>query len=435
MRCLLLLACAIGLSAAAAYDPTEVLTRAIQRAIERARTIPNYTCVETVTRVYFQPAAVSLPRDCPVLLEQRHHRTPDIFLNAYATDRLRLDVTMSSRGEIFSWPGASRFDDHDIDHVVRNGPMGTGSFGGFLTTIFTSDAKRFRFERSLSVNGRTTMEYSFQVAQPDSHYKVKLNEGWTYVPYSGTFQVDPESGDVLSMAITTGASPLATGMCQSTTMLDFARVRIGDQQFMLPGHARQRFVYPTVEETENTTGFTNCREFRGESTVTFSPEEPAAPGTSKRASSAPEIVIPRGLRFTMELTAPISTDTAAAGDPFNAKLSDALRDDRNKVLAPKGSIVAGRLLRVQVFARPPESLVVLQPEYVETRNGRLALSAVRDWTYMVAQRRRTGKGVEVLMPLPGEENSGVFRFPGVNAVIPAKFRSDWKTAPPSTRDP
>uniref|UniRef100_Q028Q5 Uncharacterized protein n=1 Tax=Solibacter usitatus (strain Ellin6076) TaxID=234267 RepID=Q028Q5_SOLUE len=435
MRCLFLSACALGLSAAAAYEPTEVLTRAIQRAIDRSRAIPNYTCVETVTRVYFSPAATSLPRDCAILLEQRRHPTPDIILHPYSTDRLRLDVTMSSRGEIFSWPGASRFDDHDIDHVVRNGPMGTGSFGGFLATIFTSDAKRFRFERSLSVNGRVTMEYSFQVPQPDSHYKVKLNEGWTYVPYSGTFQVDPESGDVLSMGITTGASPLATGMCQSTTTLDFARVRIGDEQFMLPGHARQRFVYPTVEETENTTGFTNCREFRGESTVTFSPGEPAAPGSPKRVSSGTGNAIPPGLRFTLDLTASIPTDTAAAGDPFTAKLSDALRDDRNKVIAAKGSLVTGRLLRVQMFAHPPESLVVLQPEYVDTRSGRLALSAVRDWTYLVAQRRRTGKGVEVLIPLPGEENSGVFRFPGEHVVIPAKFRSDWKTAPPISREP
>jgi hypothetical protein len=34
-----------------------------------------------------------------------------------------------------------------------------------------------------------------------------------------------------------------------------ARVRIGNEQFMLPGHARHRFVYPSVEETENSTTF------------------------------------------------------------------------------------------------------------------------------------------------------------------------------------
>ena len=63
MRCLLLAVCAIELSAAATYNPTEVLSRVIQKAIERARTIPNYTCVETVTRVYSSPP----PFPCPAI--------------------------------------------------------------------------------------------------------------------------------------------------------------------------------------------------------------------------------------------------------------------------------------------------------------------------------------------------------------------------------
>jgi hypothetical protein len=54
---------------------------------------------------------------------------------------------------------------------------------------------------------------------------------------------------------------------------------------------------------------------------------------------------------------------------------------------------------------------------------------VRDWTYVIAQQRRSRRGVQILMPLSGEDNSGVFRFPGEHIVIPAKFRSDWKTAP------
>jgi hypothetical protein len=311
--------------------------------------------------------------------------------------------------------------------------MGTGSFGGFLVTIFTSDVRHFLFERTIPSSDRAVMEYSFQVAQPDSHYKVKLGDAWIYVPYNGTFQVEPESGDVVSMTITTGASPSATGVCQSSTTLDFARVRIGEGEFMLPGRSRQRFIYPQVEETENSTAFTNCREFRGESTVTFSPEEPALPGAPRRAPSL-ETWLPRGLRFALTLTAPISIDTAAAGDRFIAKLADTLRDDRNKVLAPKGSLVEGRLLRVQTFAQPPETLLVLRPEFIQTRTLRIAVSAVRDWTYLIAQRRRYGKGVEILVPLPGEEDSGVFRFPGEHGAVPVNFRSDWRSTPAPIRD-
>lgn len=42
----------------------------------RAR-IPNFTCIETVTRVYYQPGG-KRPRACPVLLEERKRRTKDL---------------------------------------------------------------------------------------------------------------------------------------------------------------------------------------------------------------------------------------------------------------------------------------------------------------------------------------------------------------------
>jgi hypothetical protein len=425
MRPILTFVCSLGLAAAAGYNPSEVLGRAVEKAIARAQTTPNYTCVETVKREYFEPVAASLARDCPVLLEQRRHPTPDMLLHLYSVDRLRLDVTMSSKGEIFSWSGASHFEDHDISQLVRNGPMGTGGFGGFLTAIFYSDARKFTFVRSLTGNGRVYLEYSFQVAQPDSHYKVKAGDSWVFIAYSGTFQVDAETADVVSMSITSGDSPAATGICQVTTSIDFARLQIGSQEFMLPTQTSQRFVYPHLEETENTTVFANCREFRGESTLTFAPEETAKQDAAK--SAATPATLPRGLAFTFTLDAPVAADTAAAGDPFSGKLTGALRDSHGKLLAPKGSVVEGHLLRVQSFSKPPEAFIVFHPETLRAHDATLAMNAVRDWTFLLAQGRRIGKSMEILVPWRGEENAGVFRFAGDHVVIPAGFRSDWKT--------
>ncbi len=317
MRPILTFVCSLGLAAAAGYNPSEVLGRAVEKAIARAQTTPNYTCVETVKREYFEPVASSLARDCPVLLEQRLHPTPDMLLRLYSIDRLRLDVTMSSKGEIFSWSGASRFEDHDISQLVRNGPMGTGGFGGFLTAIFSSDARKFTFVRSLTVGGRICMEYSFQVAQPDSHYKVKAGDSWVFIAYSGTFQVDAETADVLSMSITSGDSPAATAICQVTTSIDFARLQIGSAEFMLPRQTRQRFVYPHVEETENTTQFANCREFRGESTLTFSPEE-----TAKHLKPSPPPQVPLPCRAASPSPLPWTPRSPATRQP-RATLSPA----------------------------------------------------------------------------------------------------------------
>ena len=428
MRDALIFACAIGLAAGAEYDPTEVLRRATEKALASAKTIPNYTCVETVSRDYFEPAAVSLPRACSVLLEQRRHPTPDLVLRLYSTDRLRLDVTLTNRGEIYSWSGASRFEDAGIDHVVRSGPIGTGSFGGILIVVFEEDVKKFTFERTIKEQGRTLMEYSFRVAQSDSHYAIKLYNSWVHVAYGGTLRADAETAEVVQMTMTTGDLPLATGACMSTTTLDLARVHIGDGQFLLPRQARQRFVSPNGEETENATGFTNCREFRGESTVTFSPD--SEPATNERTTSASVKVhsLPAGLSFGLELTTSIPTDAAAAGDAFSAKLVAAIRDGRGKVLAPKGTAVEGHLLRVQSFVRPPEVVVVLKPEALRIHGARVPLSVERDWTRALAEGRKKGKkGLEILLPLRGEYNSGAFRFSGQHVTVPNGYRTEWRT--------
>jgi hypothetical protein len=431
MRYLLTIAWVSSLAAGGNYDPDKVLTRAIQKTLASARQIPNYTCVETVSRYYYAPLAVLLPRDCTVLLEQRRHPTPDLVLRLYSSDRLRLDVTMANRGEIYSWPGASRFEDAGIDQVVRHGPISTGSFGGIVDVVFKGDVKTFLFGRTITAGDRTLMEYSFQVAQPGSHYTMRAGNSWVRVAYSGTLQVDAETADVVRMTITTGDLPPATGACNSTTTMDIARVQIGGGQSLLPAQARQRFVYRNAEETENTTSFTNCREFRGESTVTFSPDSRTV--TDERTKSASEGVLPlpTGLRFSFGLTASIPTDTAAAGDPFSGRLSDAIRDRGGKLVAPKGAVVDGRLLRVQSFFRPPQVVVVLRPEALWIHGARVPLSAERDWTRVfVEAREKRKKPVAIVAPLPGEDNSGAFGFAGTHVVVPKRFPSEWRTAPP-----
>jgi hypothetical protein len=428
MRYALIFSWAVSLAFGAEYDPTEVLRRATKNVLASAREIPNYTCVETVSRDYLEPAAASLPRACSVLLAQRQNPTPDLVLWLYSTDRLRLDVTMTRKGEIYSWSGASRFDDATVDHVVRSGPFGTGSFGGFLAVVFETDVKKFNFERIITAKDRTLMEYSFQVSQADSHYTMKADNSWLHIAYSGTFQVDAETADVVRMTIATGDLPPATGTCRSTTTMDLTRVQIGNGQFLLPGQARQRFISPNAEETENTARFMNCREFRGESTVSFSPDSGPASAEPGKSTAAKVLSLPVGLTFSFELAASIPTDTAAAGDAFSAKLTAALRDDRGKLLAPKGALVEGHLLRVQSFFRPLEVVVVLKPEALWIRSVRVPLRVERDWRRVMAEERKKGKkSLDILLPLRGEDNSGVFRFPGEHVTVPTGFRSEWRT--------
>jgi hypothetical protein len=136
------------------------------------------------------------------------------------------------------------------------------------------------------------------------------------------------------------------------------------------------------------------------------------------------------LPFSFALTASIPTDTAAAGDPFSGRLSDAIRDREGKLVTPGGTVVEGHLLRVQSFFRPPEAMLVLKPEALWIHGARVPLSAERDWRRALVEASQKGKkAVEIALPFQGEDNSGVFRFPGKHVVVPKRFRSQWRTAP------
>jgi hypothetical protein len=90
---------------ASEHNSEEVIERVTERVVDSAARIPSYTCVETIARKYYRPPVATLPRSCPVLMKERQHPTPDLILRLAMTDRLRLDVTMTGRGEIFSWVG------------------------------------------------------------------------------------------------------------------------------------------------------------------------------------------------------------------------------------------------------------------------------------------------------------------------------------------
>jgi len=425
---LLALAFSLTLAAGAEHDPAEVLKRATGKVVANARRLPKYTCVETVTRDFFVSAAGTPPRACSVLVEQKSP-TPDLALRPVTTDRLRLDVTMAVGGEIFSWVGASQFDNAGIEHLIHNGPIGTGAFGGFLDIVFKFDAQKITFEKYVLADGRSLMEYSFAVPPASSHYQVKMHGTWLLTGYTGTFQVDPESGDVVRMTIQTAELPASTGECTVITNLDFRSAQIGEARFMVPARARQRFMYRDGQEVENNTLVASCREYRSESSISFAGEPRRVTGSSDESAPERPVAVPERLRFKLELTTPINSDTAAAGDPFAARLAEPLRDTQRKVLAPAGSVVEGRLLRVQISHTPPvEVVVVLKPRTLEMNGAKVPLAAVRDWTQVHSARRK--KGVKVVLPLKGEEQAGVFEFAGGHVVVKKGMKSDWRTVAP-----
>jgi hypothetical protein len=424
MRCAVLLAWCLSVRAAE-RNPDEIIKQATESVVSSAARIPSYTCVETIVREYYQPMVATLPRSCPVLMEQRQHPTPDLALYSAMTDRLRLDVTMTGRGEIFSWVGASRFDDRSIFQMV-GGPMVTGAFGAALSVIFKQDVQKFTFERSTELEGRRLLEYSFYVTPENSSYKVEVYGSSVKTGYSGMVLADPVTGDVVRLTMKAAELPVEANACEISTNLALQMVKIGDGEFLLPAQARQRYVLTTGEETENTTTFANCREYLGESSVSFNAPKSAAGGFRPSAPAA-SVRVPAEQRFTVELAAPIASLSAAAGDAFSGRLLTPLRDERQRMLARTGSLVEGRILRVERHHLAPAfTVVALKLEGVEIKGTMAPLAAARDWSRELHKSNRKAH-VEIPLPIPSEKNAAVFRFAGDQAVIPRGYRSDWRT--------
>ena len=288
--------------------------------------------------------------------------------------------------------------------------MGSGAFGAFLTLVFQEDQAAFRFESNAVADGRSLLEYSFQVRREDSHYKVKLKDGsWVFTAYSGRFRVDPETEDVVRMSVETAELPAASNQCIIETAMELGIRRIAGASVPLPAHTRQRFVYGDGEETENTTTFANCHEYRGESTILYD-EEPAGPAPGNTPGETPAAArVPAGLRFTMELTAPISAATAAAGDAFAGKLVWPLLDAKHKVLARAGSVMEGRLLRVHSYYLPEAEVVLaLKLESVEIGGSKMPLTATRDFTAEMQEKIR-GRRTMPIMTAPSPSRRGARR--------------------------
>ena len=73
---------------------------------------------------------------------------------------------------------------------------------------------------------------------------------------------------------------------------------------------------------------------------------------------------------------------------------------------------------------PTRAVVALRLTTIEIGGAKIPFSASRKDGSLGDGRKKTA----IVLPLPGEEHTGIFRFSGVSAVMPAGFRSDWQTA-------
>jgi len=428
MKAVVALAWALSAYAAADDDPVAVLMRVRDRVMAHAERIPNHTCVETIARDVYKQVATTPPRSCDDLLARRKRAGAGTLVKLDTTDRLRLDVAVADGREIYSWAGAGKFEEKELDELVPPGAVGTGPFAATLLGIFETRDPNFAFNGETTLDGRRLMEYSFAVSQEDSHSRVKAGKVWLIAGYTGTLLVDPGTAELVQLTVRTEELPRATNLCEVDSTMEYGMVQLGGEEYLLPKLTRERFIEQDASEAENTVTFANCREFRGESTVHFG-EHPAVPEGTREAGSATPFAA--GLPVTIEMTSTLA-DGAAAGDRIKGKLAEPIVDAQKKILAPAGAAVLGRLMRVETLhGKPGETTIVLRWETLErngvkmpfslTPNRRIGNQAIPGTGEL--QRRAT----QFVLPRPGEEGYAAFKFSGEHLVVQSPLRTQWIT--------
>ena len=330
----------------AQQEPQDLLTRVRAKIAGTINRLTNYMCTETVERAQYElDGAGDGARSCGDLLAHRGTAPQTV------SDRLRLDVGVGANGEIYSWAGENHFHDRSLSQFVTEGAISNGSFASFLTMIFTGDQAEFSYDGEKIDGGRRLAQFAFRVSLQTSHYTF-FSRIRVITAYEGTFLVDPNTFDLVRLVIRTKGLPLETGACEATTTLDYRRVRLNDAEFLLPAATRLQIVDTDGSERDNHTVFSDCREFRGESVVTYGAPAETASSTTQ-VSVAPALALPQGLPFEIALTQNIDTATAAAGDRIAARLDTPIRDHSFRIWAPAGTPVTGRILEVRRLYRPP----------------------------------------------------------------------------------
>jgi len=354
-----ILTLAFALSAQAERDPEEVLAKARDQVTERTERLPNYTCVQTVDRTYLKRATPEFPvPSCDRMSAERKRQA--FVLKIEATDRLRLDVKVSAGNEIGSWAGASHFEEGNVEEFVK-GPFGTGPFGTFLSDIFTLAGVSFNFLGEETVDGQPLFRYSYRVLQQASHYMVQAGADWHVTGYDGEIWIDSGSFELRRLLVRTSELPEETGACEATTTVEYAAVRLGAGDFLLPRRSDLHFLMRDTTASEIATAYSNCREFLGEAKMVAELRERA------HVPPAAPVWISPGLPVSLELAQPIDSDTAAAGDVVEATVSKTVHDSRTGAVAvPAGSKIWGRIVRMEHWQEPNRYfLIALQLETIE----------------------------------------------------------------------
>jgi hypothetical protein len=406
--------------------PREVIQLAqIRRNVQRfAATLPDFTCLETIERHVRRAGKKTFER----------------------LDTLRLEVGMIGNKEVFSWPGADSFEDREPGEIVAAGTVSTGEYSQLLRAVFLGGASVVTFHGEEELNGRKALRYDYSIPLFGFRWRANLAGVQGDVAAKGSFWADAESLELLRLDAIATDIPPGLPLVEMVSRIDYGRVRIHGKDYWLPQSSTTTLKELSGLESLNRIAFSHCRQYTGESALTFDTAGSPAAAPPRKLET---IQVPAGLTLSLRLETAINSKTASVGDLISARLDrDAALN--NAVVIPKGATVSGRIRRLERLSGETAAFAVgLEFSEIEFENrrarfyGRLenvesirGLSSVLSTTKSESREfpSSTMQGFTVhtartekqyAQDLPGV---GTFFMSGAEFTLPAGMKMTWKSA-------
>ena len=135
MRWLCLLSCCFAAQTQAQELRKEdlLLARARHHMAQTLKRMPDYTCTQTVERLF--------------------RKAPSKRIEMM--DVVRLEVALVNGRELYKWPGSGAFEHGDLRDMIPNGAVGTGQFAGYSQAVFLGNGARYTYAGQESRSGET----------------------------------------------------------------------------------------------------------------------------------------------------------------------------------------------------------------------------------------------------------------------------------------
>jgi hypothetical protein len=391
---------ALQITFCADVNPESLLARVRTKVVADAKAIPRYICRQNIEQRNYFPNSKT-PQLCATIPEAAL-KDPAAGRRLITADRARLDVILTSKSELFSWPGGHHFDADNPGDLLAAGISGSGDFASFRIGIFMSDRVDLRYDGPC---GDSCLRYRYDVPLDVSHYILKTALDETIVAYHGVFEADSNTAELSRLTvIPTDLRHAVSGMCAMSTAITYSRTASNAGQFMIPTETEKVMTLDNGSYFESKITYEGCRQYSSESTLTFSEPSPEVMKPSSPPGVPPAPVAESEL--DLRLISKIDSKTNVAGDAIEAALSHPVRDAAGGAI-PAGTVVRGHLAQVErVYFPRDEIMLAMRFDSIRVGGSDLPLQLEP-----VGRRDLRGRAL--------------FVFPGSRIVLDQKFKTRW----------